>query len=379
MKSILLIGFYHSQNSGVMAMVESIVQQFPNESIKILTSDAYLDTDKKRYSQYPNVSFYKVEWFDKSLINYLKLIMGLFGVCLYDNFNKIIKDTDLVIDVSGDSISSDYGTKSMFFSLFPAYLISRKVPLLYGPQTMGPFKTITQQYLAKKAFKISKRIFLREDISKEFLQNIKVDVKNSHADLAFLLRPKTNSIKLPENTIGIGLSVLIEKFGEINSQRMFRSIVDICLSEGYNVLLITHVDTKNGSDVKFGETLKKNYYASSEKVIFLNKNFIASEWKYIIGQCKGVISARMHPIVQAVSQSIPSLNISYNHKSYGVIQKRFYPYAKVIDMKDPMLEGEIKLFLKNINRLRNDPLFEDKVSHNINLAYEFINISKELL
>jgi len=216
---------------------------------------------------------------------------------------------------------------------------------------VGPFKTFIQKYLAKRAFKIAKGVFLREDVSKKYLQNINVEIEKSHADLAFLLKPKANSMKLPANTVGIGVSALIKKFGKENSLELFKMIVDECLERGYKVLLVTHVDTKNGSDVGFGELFKNKYYASSEKVIFLNKNFTASEWKYVIGQCEGIISARMHPVVQAISQSIPSLNISYNHKSLGVVEKRFHPHARVVDMKSSELLNEVKLFLKDMKKI----------------------------
>ncbi|MEX2409983.1 MAG: polysaccharide pyruvyl transferase family protein, partial [Candidatus Paceibacterota bacterium] len=299
MKNILVIGCYHSLNSGVMAMAESIVQQFPEDSITILTSDQYFKEDQKRYSQYSNVSLYSVEWFDKSISNYIRIAFGLAGVSLYPKFSDLIKEIDLVIDISGDSISADYGTKSMFFSLFPAFLISQKAPLLYGPQTVGPFKTVLQRYLAKRAFRNSKGVFLREEVSQKYLSEININVKKSHADLAFLLKPNSNAVELPENTVGIGVSALIKKFGKKDSEQLFKSIIDICLERGYNVLLVTHVDTKNGSDVSFGERLKYEYYASSEEVLFFNKNFTASEWKYVIGQCQGIISARMHPVVQA--------------------------------------------------------------------------------
>lgn len=379
MKNILIIGCYHSLNSGVMAMAESIVQQFPTDAVTILTSDQHFLEDKERYSHYSNVSLYAVEWFGKSLSNYIKLVMGLVGISLYKNFNEIIKKTDLVIDISGDSISADYGTRSMFFSLFPAYLISNKVPLLYGPQTVGPFRTSTQKYLAKRAFNNSKGVFLREEVSLEFLKEININISKSHSDLAFLLKPKTSSVKLPINTVGIGVSALIKKFGKENSEQLFKTIIEICLKTGYNVLLITHVDTLGGSDVKFGKSLKEKYFENNNKVIFLNRNYIASEWKYIIGQCNGVISARMHPVVQAISQSIPSLNISYNHKSIGVVEKRFYPHARVVNMMNKELLGEVEIFLSEMKILKEDKKFKDKTLYNISLAIDFIEETRKYL
>ena len=376
MKKILITGCYHSMNSGVMAMAETIVQQFPESQVYIFSSPVYYKKDKLRYSIYENVQLVQVPWLNGQLKNKLKLLLAYFGISLYKSINEIMNNVDVIVDVSGDSISNDYGTKSIFFSVLPIFLKSRKTKYVFAPQTIGPFNSGFQQRLVEKAFKKADAVYLREQESVNKLLGVDINVTSVLSDLAFLLKPRETSISIPKETIAIGVSSLIKKFGKENTIGMFKAICDKCLDNNYNVLLVNHVSTIQGNDILVAKELKEKFYKEEERVLFFNDNFRASEWKSIISQCKGIISARMHPVVHALAIGIPALNLSYNHKSIGVVYNRFYPYGNVIDIKNDKLMETVRSFIKSLESI-NQTDFDEKVFVNKHMILKFIDDLKK--
>lgn len=379
-KKIIITGCYHSMNTGVMAMAETIIQQFSESEIYILTSKEYFEKDEERYGIYSNVKLINSDWLVlNGFYNKVKLIPGLFGISLYPNINKVLYDTDLIIDISGDSISNDYGTKSVFFSLFLNFISKKSNKFIFAPQTLGPFDKGIQSYIVQKALKKAFKVYLREEESLKKLHGINVKIEAVLADLAFLLNPKpiTLNIPIPKKTIAVGVSALISKFGRKDSIDLFKNVVELCLDKGYNVLLVNHVSTLQGNDIEVAKSVKEGFFISDERVLFFNDNFRASEWKYIIGQCDAIVSARMHPIVHALSQGVPALNLSYNHKSIGVVHNRFYPYGDNVDILDGKLLHKISKFVDHLGKVDRIN-FADKIEKNRQLAYQFITEIKQI-
>ena len=376
MKKILITGCYHSMNSGVMAMAETIVQQFPESQVYIFSSPVYYKKDKLRYSIYENVQLVQVPWLNGQLKNKLKLLLAYFGISLYKSINEIMNNVDVIVDVSGDSISNDYGTKSIFFSVLPIFLKSRKTKYVFAPQTIGPFNSGFQQRLVEKAFKKADAVYLREQESVNKLIGVKINITSVLSDLAFLLKPREIDVCIPNQTIAIGVSSLIKKFGKENTIGMFKAICDQCLNNNYNVLLVNHVSTIQGNDILVAKELKEKFFEEEERVLFFEDNFRASEWKSIIRQCNGIISARMHPVVHALAIGVPALNLSYNHKSIGVVYNRFYPYGNVIDVKSDKLSDTVNKFIESLASI-NQTDFDNKVVKNKDMILKFIHALKK--
>ena len=380
-KKILITGCYHSLNSGVMAMAESIIQQFPTHEIFITTSDDYKKTDLVRYGIYRNVSLVDSEWLNgKGDWHKIKIGLGFFGISLFQKTKRILDQVDVIIDISGDGISSDYGTKSIFFSLYPNFLSKKKKKFIYAPQTLGPFKSGIQTFLAKRAFSNADAVYLREEESLNKIDQEQIKISAIYADLAFLLEPREipEGANIPPNTIAVGVSSLIKKFTKEDNCNHFKEICDSCIKANYNVLLVNHVNTLQGDDIMVAKSLKEEYYHDDDRVIFFNENFRGSEWKYLIGKCEGIISARMHPVVHALAQAVPALNLSYNHKSIGVIRNRFSPYGDNIGINDNDILKKINDFILQIT-LVDKAEFEKKVQKNKILAKQFIEELKILL
>jgi len=358
---ILITGCFHSLNTGVMAMAEAIIQKFPQEEIYIYSSPKYINIDKKRYSTYTNVNVIIPPWYKyKKTSNAIIAIVALiFGYVTNKQFRYFLSSVDIAYDISGDSISSDYGFQSSLLSLAPISVSNRYVKnSIIAPQSLGPFNNPILRIFVKRVLGRVDKIFIREIVTSYFLKPLNLKFQEV-SDLANLVQPRELKCKeyINNSYVGLGVSSLLEKHGFLNSEGYFKGIIDQILFRGFNVYLINHVSYGATNDLTFAKILKNKYFRDNERVIFFNKNFTSSEWKYIYSKSKCVISARMHPTVLALSSGTPALNLSYNHKSLGVVKLKYYPMGDVFShdgVECESLEEKINLFFDNIEKITNE-------------------------
>lgn len=85
------------------------------------------------------------------------------------------------------------------------------------------------------------------------------------------------------------------------------------------VLIIPNASLTEGYDNKsLGNTIKEK--TGNKNVFSIKGEYTAEELKGIIGICDIFIGAMMHTIIAAISMNIPSLSLSYSHKSQGVME-----------------------------------------------------------
>lgn len=358
--NILITGCFHSLNSGVMAMAEAIIQHHSEDVIYIYTSPRFFEIDKERYCIYPNVNVVIPPWYKGgSFFKPLQALTGLLCGGVYDmKFRVFLKQIDKAYDISGDSISSDYGLKSALLSLMPIVVSSRYVKqTIIAPQSVGPFNNFILKKAVKKVFSQVHKIFLRESISPLFLKPLGVpfEVVSDLANLVSPIEPINLNVVIDGNYVGVGVSSLLKKFGQNNSINYFHEIIEEILSSGYKVYLINHVSYEEKSDLSIAREIKHKFYSNDTRVVFFDENFRASEWKSIYSNSKAVISARMHPTVLALSSGTPALNLSYNHKSLGVVKIKYSPLGDVKKFNEEKdIKAVINRFLLDINSISDE-------------------------
>lgn len=376
---ILITGCFHSLNTGVMAMAEAIVQQFPGEEIFIYSSPKYIGIDKVRYSIYNNVNIIIPPWYlsNKSTNAIIAICALIFGYIADKKFKDFLSSIDKSYDISGDSISSDYGLQSSLLSLAPISVSNRYVKKsIIAPQSLGPFNNIILRYFVKKVLGGADKIFIRELITSYFLKplNLKFEEVSDLANLVQLEKLKGKEY-INDNYVGVGVSALLEKHGFLKSEEYFKDIIDQILSRGLSVYLINHVSYGPINDLTFAASLKRKYYRDNDRVIFFNKNFTSSEWKYIYSKSKCIISARMHPAVLSLSSGTPALNLSYNHKSLGVVKLKYSPMGDVFShdgIESEVLESKINSFFNIIEKITPEEKYK-LIKMNQDSAYSVFN------
>lgn len=332
-KNILLTGGALSQNHGAEAMtiasIQIIKEALPQSNIFIASK---IDEDRK-YARNHNVNFIK---YPKSILGRLKIVLIGF-ICAFlhkkpkNEYLSGIYNSDLIIDITGDSFGDYQSLNVMSIGLRQLPIIFFKKPLILFPQSLGPFIHFFSKIMARIILNYSKVIFIREKISLNYIRTFLKNPKNIFfcIDTAFFLEEnteETNYDKFYEKNneslliIGIAASQLIssEKYIEIFSN-LSNQIIN---SYGHKILLIPHViDTiayKNDDRI----VLKKIYQNihRKENCLIIEEDLPASILKKLIGMCDIFIGSRMHSNIASLSTNVPTIAISYSHKFLGIME-----------------------------------------------------------
>src|SRR6056300_1048475 len=159
-KKILLIGAsLHSDNRGVNALglgaITLLSNNYPNASISLLCVGEFRELTERVVigNKTKEVS---VHYFSKE--NVIKSFFEAYAYRLLSKkrtprlaISALISSSDIVFDINeGDSFSDIYGLKRIVRHFTDSRLIlSWKKPLIFLPQTLGPFNTLLGKVLAR--------------------------------------------------------------------------------------------------------------------------------------------------------------------------------------------------------------------------------------
>jgi colanic acid/amylovoran biosynthesis protein len=243
-----------------------------------------------------------------------------------------IFSSDLVVDLSGDMPTDDYGFAVAITHYLPILtsIFYRKPTYLLG-QSLGPFPKTGP--LARWILQRVKLITTREEISFQYLTSKfpEANVKQA-SDFAFYLHgklEKTQNLSLisrgqKSSTLGISLSWLIADKFKVGRSDFLASFAELCrrLCEefGFRILLVPHVlgPGEFKDDQPILKALGTKLVALGVEVEMVSPaNPHAA--KIAINQCDMFIGSRMHANIAALSSGVPLIAISYSHKSEGIM------------------------------------------------------------
>lgn len=413
MIKILIIGATCSINKGSAAMLISTVRTLrsflPDPYFTILSP--YHELDLKNCSPY-NI---KVMGYSGGILRSISRlsrsliwnIFGSIGLCLNRLINeellKEYNNSDIIIDLSGDTFSDDYGSIASISSCFDIILCKlMKKPIVIYAQSIGPFKTKLTESLSRFCLNRVDLLIVRDEITKNYLHEIKIaNTIHYTADSAFLLetpQPKRiREILVKEKIdiknrplIGISASQHIYDL-ELNNTKndvkipyvtLMTNVVDFLTDKlDAQIVFIPHV-MNNDRPVDDRYIGKKIYEAvkNNDKITLINTEYSPDELKGIIGQCDLFIGARMHANIAATSMCVPTLAIAYSHKTYGImgmLEMENY----VLDFRTMTVEeiiSKINDIWINKEEIRsklelNIEILKKKALHNGELVKELIN------
>ena len=194
-KNILLTGGALSQNHGAEAMtiasIQIIKDILPQSNIFITSK---IDEDRKNVRNH-NVKFIK---YPISILGRLKIVLIGF-ICAFlhkkpkNEFLSCIYNSDLIIDITGDSFGDYHPLNVLSIGLRQLPIIFFKKPLILFPQSLGPFTHIFSKIMARIILNYSKVIFIRERISLNYIRTFLNNPKNIFfcIDTAFFLEENT--------------------------------------------------------------------------------------------------------------------------------------------------------------------------------------------
>lgn len=288
------------------------------------------------------------------IISSLIYLLNKFGIKIKINEKSPLfyySNCDVIVDIGGDSLSGEYNISVIPIIIDFIYgLLLNKPIVLYGA-SLGYFKSSTMNFIVKSILNQTKLILLRENKSKKYLDENKVNkpIIRITADPAFNLKSISkehlNEILVNENIYkikkplwGVNPSGLIGEFKKNQSSMDLNTIIAHSIDyliEKYdiNVLLIPHVYSSSNDDRK---SIKKIYAILKNKsnVEIIRNEYSPDELKGIIGLCDLLVAARMHATIASTSMSIPTIVLSYSHKTTGIIGDLLGQETYVLDIND---------------------------------------------
>jgi len=305
--------------------------------------------------------------------------------------------SDLVLDLSGEmwgDHAEPVGKDRFLVGLIKdrtAQLCNKPVVLVASSQ--GPFSDEKVSAFAKVVFRNFKLVANREPASTDLLKSCGFDTTNvrNFADPAFLFEPKSDDemsevyatekiIDSEKKTVGFilcGFNMLQGPYDKWprsdNEYYQFAEAIEFIVNSlGARVVLMSHQNgfelppnfrLINGRDYPIVKQLQgvvhKRGKVNMDHVLCIDNPYDPRETKAIIKQFDMFVTGRVHALVAALSQCVPSVLIN---RGFGPVSHRNIGFARTVGIEDyianPASSEDIKEKIKkcwyNKDKLAND-------------------------
>lgn len=299
--------------------------------------------------------------------------------------------TDIIVVRGTDTLTDQYGRiglDGLFMRCSGIFIgVILKKPTIICGHSIGPFKSWIGRAIARFVLNRVSLITLREETSKAHLRRIGVKNPNvfETADLAFLMEPvsstRAKDILLKEKiyvrkpVVGISASRLISTYLPLKSRReayvryvkFMAKITDYLIDNLHaTVIFVPHVV---GPGRKYDDrVISKDIFElvlNKKDVNLILGDHTAQQLRGIIGLCDLFIGARMHAVISAISMHVPSLALSYLHKTEGILkmvdQEKWICQVQELDYQDAVTK--IEALWASRNQTRKDLESKMKAIH----------------
>ncbi|MGL6199647.1 MAG: polysaccharide pyruvyl transferase family protein [Lachnospiraceae bacterium] len=311
-------------------------------------------------------------------------IRGLLRINRRSEMTRNIRRCDAIIDMTGgDSFSDIYGNKRyLFWSRIKEYAQKLEIPLILGPQTIGPFLKHENQDLAKRIIRNAKLVMARDKLTAEYIEEVFDQIIEVTTDVAFILPRgcQDKAVNKSKEVINIGINIsglLTEtKYENTPTQnielaadydmyidRVIKALYD---KENYIINLIPHVRSDVPSILKV-----KSKYPKCIVMEFVESPIKAKNY---ISHMDIMIGSRMHATIAAFSCGVATIPVAYSRKFAGVYGS--LGYNKIIDLCAEGTGQAVEKTLLYIDRYKE---LEKEVSCCLDEAAHKVKRTKELL
>ena len=397
MVKILIIGAHSLMSIGMHAMAISTMtalnRSIPDAEFTILSVCPEIE-----HNLYDKYGFnLRVVKYDESLLK-LKLIFRML---------REYVSADIIIGMYGDALIDVTVGSTILYSCSILLASLLRKPFVLYPQSIGPFKTKLTMFLAKFALNRATSITAREEITKNYFQEIGVNKPAIYltADMAFILQPapqeRIKEIFLKEGIskdnnllIGMNISQLINyrsKNSKVEREyiELMAQVADYLITNlKATIIFIPHsiyqkeiMDSRRDREddiIAVNEAFAK--VKNKHKVAAITSNYTSEELKGIIGRCVLFIGARMHANIAAISMCIPTISIAYSIKAPGIMEMvglekyvcdfRTVTFAELRSKIDDILSNREKIVEKMAPKIKN---LKESVWLNVKLVKDLLD------
>lgn len=251
---------------------------------------------------------------------------------------KILKSCNVVLVKGGGFIHSHGEITSlykMYYSLYHIILAKRLgKKVIVMPNSFGPFEGIGVKLLTKTCLKKIDLIFSRETISQKMLKD-DLDIDSIFApDLGFFAQKDYVEIGsfLSKTKKNVALTARPYRFPEHkNSDDLYKryiynyaEFVSWLIINNYNPVFVEHVYNNNEheKDISAINQICNILSERGQKIqIISDKTYNCENLKSIYSQFDYVVGTRFHSVIFSISESIPTIAITYGgNKGIGIMK-----------------------------------------------------------
>lgn len=348
------------KNKGAQAMtfitVDEIKKRFPQENIYLACGDG-TEADKRKAAPFcfDILDASVCDLKGLACINpFLRFVLKIrYGKDVYcKEHEKIWKETDLLIDISGYSIGTDWGIRTSILAALRGRIASCfGAKVYYMPQSFGPcnykgFSGIVTNFLLKRWLTSAEVLFARERegfkiLTEQYgLKNVRLScdmvLQNRGIELKHVFKdiPKLQTIDVVPHSIALIPNAKTFKYSrEEHMVKVYRSIITNMMEAEYHIYLVYH----STEDQKICEKIKAQF-VSSDQVIMIREELNCIEYGQLVRKFDFVIASRYHSVIHAFKEGIPCVvlgwAVKYNELLALFNQERFvFDVRKEVDEK----------------------------------------------
>ncbi|UAJ11550.1 polysaccharide pyruvyl transferase family protein [Glacieibacterium megasporae] len=257
------------------------------------------------------------------------------GLSSAARFAGQVGSMDCILDIGGgDSFTDIYPFKRYAWIIASKLIaIGRRVPLVFAPQTIGPFLGETAakrslNQLARWSMRRARAVVVRDMRSAETVRALVPGVDPVYAvDVAFALTWTAPLPSVGAPRIGINVSGLLWHGGHTGKgefklgydyRALMTGLIETLVARGdVTVELICHVNGEPGSNEDDGavaDALAAQYPSLIRVPDFASPSAAKSH----IAGLDALVAARMHACIAAFSSGVPVVPVSYSRKFEGL-------------------------------------------------------------
>ncbi|MFS0724087.1 polysaccharide pyruvyl transferase family protein [Paenibacillus sp. 1P07SE] len=330
MGKIIIVGG-QMENKGAQAMTFTVINEirkrYPGKEIYVNCQDP----DK-------NYNFNLLRIGRKLKLEMIGGLYGMLGKVLPKasnvNVNRqemeaLLGDTDLMIDISGFALSSQFSFRHSLNYMANIMLAKKyNVPMVLMSQSFGPFdyKGIDKLIippLIRKHISYPKRIYAREFEGQRYMsqytkdnlhKSVDIVLQGSEFNIDHLFRPGTYQtgagVAVKPDSVAIIPNVKTMKYGTREEMlSLYQKMVDQLLLKGKHIYLLRH----STEDLEICKEIKGRY-PEQERVVLLEKEYDCIEIHHILNQFDFIVGSRYHSIIHAYKNGIPVLALGWATK-----------------------------------------------------------------
>ena len=375
-KNIILLGAnFGNKGSEAMAftVIDEVKRKFADKNVYLFSTEDY-----RR-----NKNIYSFEILPWDPINFLSSNIpsifkneSEFGA-IRNKIDEIIKDTALVIDISGYALSSQWGSISSLRYLANIAIAKKySIPYYIYPQSMGPFNyrygKLTIKFLLKAYLKYPAKIFIREKNGLDVLCKLTPKNVERRNDIVLTARSiKLSNIFREEivlKQIAVGANAvavipnirLFERRSQQQLLQMYKRFIDKLVESNKTVYIFRH----SIEDLPVCEHVKE-LFLDNVAVVLVDSDLSSLDFQGNIHRFNFIITSRYHSVIHAYKRGVPAVVIGWAEK-YSELLDTFDQAEYLINV-DRLVVDQTMTILENM--LNNYSLESKRIMANLNDVY----------